>query len=445
MSIDETRKIVEHFESIDWSKRSSIILGTSGNLVLSMLVAAGVPALGYTIPLKAWVVWFAISQPAMFILWVRNRWIAPYDRRTISVGFAIKADQQSANLHKKIGGAFNRHIAEKGLGDYVKLRKLPSDLYFESAKDAEKYLVAKGLRVLIWGEASCGTFDGNQLSVFNLKTTYQHARLDVHEQVKLRNLIGLGAQRGAWAVEHSNSLVGTAVVSQNILEISMLALGICMITAERVEDVERGVRIIENLLRDLEGREEDLNFPNLAAVREKTTLQFIAACQWLVGHYLFSDKDTGKAFDLAKRGLEVRPHAYALNIQMALACWRLDRHSDARRFTNLAASIGSDLAMHKLNLAFFNFYDGKYGYGLKRYKQLPVGVVANNNIITSIEFLEVEFEKTMKPALLFAAGWLNCRYADSVRGKQLLGQFIDIVRDDTSYKPLIREAQRVAG
>lgn len=439
----EAFDLFDYIGDIDWTRRSSLVKGGLAGLVTVAFFAVTLATLGVRLSSFTYLSILGILEACILGLWLYHRLISVFDTKTMSIGFAIQTDSEEASiLYGQLQKAFRQEVGQLRLVDLVRIRKLPSDLRFDKDKAAEKYLMNRGLRVIIWGDTDTVTINRDKVSVFRIKVTYQHQPMDKANSEKLRMTLGRGVRRGVWGIRHDDSLDGLILVGSNVLEISLYTLAVCLISVRQVEFVEHGVKILENLLARLSTKNQDVNFPNLGEVQDQIADLLFSQYSALSTHYLIDKHNPGASYEWAKKAVELHPKDYMANIQAARTAWEIGNEEAAVLYTNKAGSVSPSESLHHLNYGFMRFYEGKYTNGLKQYSKLTNSILAKTNIMEVIEFIERIHDKTHKPALLYAAGWLSVRYGDSSRGSSLLRQFVAENEGDLDLAILIAAAKK---
>lgn len=366
----EAQGLVKLVAGIDWSKKSALGTGTVANFLIIGFLATFFSNIGVKLEPRAYLAGLCVLETVIGTAWVYNRYLRPYDFKTMSVGFAVKTDKGSDELYATLKRSFESYLNEAGMTDIVRLRRLPSDLFPKTDKRAEKYVNDKGLRVLIWGDATTGKVSSDDVSIFKIRVSYQHAPMDELSHLTLAANIGNGVRRGIWAIRHKDSLADTLVVSNNLAEISVYAFALCLISVRQPSSVLNGIRLLEILDIQLNSKVQDTNFPNLNEVKTQIRELLAAQYQAISVYYFFEKHLPQTALEWSQKTLALRPSNYFANINAARFSWELGNRQAAFSYTHKAASLEPRRSLHKLNLAFFYLYGGNYGKALQNYRQL---------------------------------------------------------------------------
>jgi tetratricopeptide (TPR) repeat protein len=192
----------------------------------------------------------------------------------------------------------------------------------------------------------------------------------------------------------------------------------------------------------LKNRQPDVNFPYLQEVKQKTRFLLRDLYSILMAYYWHVRKHLDKSMEYAHKVIKIDENNFNAHLNMAVFYWLKSDKQKAHSHTDRAWRIRPGHPLTRFNKAFFFLHDRNYEQALKQYKRIQY--VGDTNIIDVIEFLEQEYEKAKDNAgFLFAAGWLNLKFADQLRGREQLLEFVAKSTGDSSYSVLIEEAKRV--
>jgi tetratricopeptide (TPR) repeat protein len=439
----EILEIPRELKGLEWiSKRGGFVYALSlfflSSTIISILAETGIP-----ISSKGIIAILLGLQIIHLIIWLIKRNYF-YDANILTVAFAITTEETSQGYYKEIKKKFREQIATYKLQDDVKIKELPPDINFSDAKSAEAFILKKGIRLLVWGDTTEGNLGNALFSQFNVKLSYQyqHGAINKEKQKKFVNDIQMAIQRRMWGIRQPDSFFHLAVVSGNIFEISLYTLGTCLATVPNVSYLLKSVDIFEKLQSILRTRKQDINFPNLQFVKQKTRSFLRDAYTSLLIFYGNPLKNLDKAIEYADKAIKIDENNFNAHQNMAVFQWlKGDKHK-ARFHTERAWRIRPGHPLPRFNKAFLFIYDRKYEPGLKQYKKIQY--TGDTNIVDVIEFLEKEFEKFEDNlGLLFVAGWLNIQYADQIRGNSQIKEFLERAGDYPIYAVLVAEAQKV--
>lgn len=434
-------EILRELRGLEWpSKRGGVVYAFGifllSSAVITILAKTGIVLNTY------WIIGILLGlQLIHMIVWFVKRNFF-YDPSALTIAFAVATEETSQGYYKEIKKKFREQVATYKLQDDIKIKELPTDVAFLDAKSAEAFIVKKGIKLLVWGNTTEGNIGNAPFSQFNVKLSYQHGVIDKEKQKKFTDDIGMAIQRRMWGIRQPDSFHHLIVVSGNILEISLYTLGACLATVPNVNYLLKSVDIFEKLQTILKERNQDINFPNLAFVRQKTRSFLGDSYNFLLMLYWGRMKDLDKAILYADKAIKIDENNFIAHQNMAVFQW-LKRQTDRAKYhTKRAWHIRPGHPLPRFNKAFFFIQEKKFESGLKQYKKIEY--VGDTNIVDVIEFVEKEFENTSDNlGLLFVVGWLNMRYADQVRGVSQLQDFLLKSNGQQEYNPLIVETQKV--
>jgi tetratricopeptide (TPR) repeat protein len=435
--------VTELLARLDWTTKFAPFRVAIISIAGLAALAVAFSQIGLHLPSGWYVIAFTVIMGLAIGYWLYVRWWQPTDTRMLSIGFALDPGEESKELYKGIMSNLQREIEACGLQDIVEVRRLPTDIHFSSNYEAERYLIKKGLRVLMWGDTTSGKAGGESVSVFNVKYSCQHAVRNDDQKAAIKSTLVEGAQRTNWEVRHSDSLLGMKVVASNLAEVSLYVLAISLASTGIVEHVERAVKILENLLSRLQPRKQDPNFPNINDFRRNTSKLLESAYKNLAGYYSVMKRDYAAARGWALKCLELNDNDYDMTLAAARFHWELGNQSAAHTYAKKAHRLKPKAHAPYLNFGFLHFYNEKYVKALACYKKLDERILKETRIVDVVDFLEREYDKTKKEALFFAAGWLSCKFGDRVRGEAMLHEFIQRVEKRGNFGRLALEAQTV--
>lgn len=432
---------------IDWSSKSSLFTASAINFLLIVAIAAGLGQMNIELESKLYIITISVLEILIIVRWVYSRYIHPFDPRALAIGFAIDTPGESQKLYNEIFASFNRYVQQNRLEKLVHIKLLPADIKFKTQSDAQKYLDRKGLRLIIWGDTSRATLDGAGVTIFNINITYNINAKSMDDANQTKQIVDSSIKRKAWSIFDDNSLPGQLVVAENVIEIALFTLSVCLtslyISTRDIRMLSNSTRLLEQLRTQLIPRIPNDNFPNLIEVRNHISESLFMQYSEAASYFTREKRDPEEAYEWAFKAVSLQPHHFGANIQMALSSWLVGDASGARKYSKIAQKIDPKNTLPYLNFAFFHFYNGKHAKALSYYKRLNNKIVKQIYILDVISFLEAEYDKTKKPALLFAAAWLSDKYADSKRAAQMMRTFMDLVDGDNAYIKLLDESKAI--
>jgi tetratricopeptide (TPR) repeat protein len=438
---DNIFPLIEMARKTDWSTKASLAIGSAINFVFLLILATGLKQIGISLPPQYYLYMFVLIEFCIGAQWC-YRLYKIYDKKVMAIAFVLETTDETKNLVEEVKKFFRRSVDSQGIADIVDVRELPGDLKFTANSQAEKYLKAKDLRVLVWGDTTTATVNGVKVSRFNINTTCQYNPVDENRKQDLIQDLESGTRREVWGIQETNSLPGIEVVGGNVLEISLYTLAICLSSVPDIKYAEASARILENLKEGLSKREQNINFPNLNAVNQQISKRLIDLYESISKFYYIEKHDYEQAFLWSKKIHDMQPKSFFANLSLALYSWKKGDQDAAKKYTIEARNIDQGSPLPTLNFGFFSLYNGDFDKGLKNYRKLKSNWIEKTNAVEVVEFLEAEFDSSKKPALLFASGWLNSSFVDYDRGLQQLNDFVALVKDNSEFDVLIKEAKK---
>lgn len=438
---NKSLEIIKALKEFEWQTKVGWLGYTVG---ISTFSLASIIALQkIKIPLDLyWIIGiFIVPQVFHSLVWFIKRNF-PYDSNVLTVAFAIKTEETSKNYYREIKKRFQEQIASYNLQNYLKIKVVPSDINFSEDSSAEKFIVKKGISLLVWGNTIEGNINNAPFTQFNIKFSYLHGVFDKDKQKKFVDDIRDVIQRESWEVWKPNSFHYLVIVSGNVIEISLFILGTCLATIPTINALLKSVDIFEKLGLRLKERMEDVNFPKLKLVKQKVRSFLCDEYTILLIYYWGNQKNIDKAVEFADKAIKIDENNFIAHQNMAMLKWLKGEKKVAKYHTQRAWRIRPGHPLPRFNKAFFYVYERKFELGLKQYKKIQYA--DDTNIVDVIEFIEREFEKTKDNlGLLFSTGWLNIKYADQVRGIAQLQDFLLKTNSNQEYNLLIVETQKI--
>jgi hypothetical protein len=437
--IDDIYKLLEKIYSVEWLTKKGLVVYTSAAFCLAFILLNSFKSIGITFHTSEVIAIILIFLSLHIIIWILYR-NYPYNIEDLNIAFAIKIEENSQNYYREIKKRFRSVIDDQKLSDEVRIIELPSDLNFIGQSSAQNFIEKRGIRIMLWGNASEGFYKGSPLTQFNIKVSYQYFATTRRQKEATESTINDAVQRGIWKVWKPNSHFELLIVTGNILEISLFTLGACLASVPNTRHLEKAVLILEKLEKLIHDRKQDLNFPNLELIKNKLknlTIEVYSSLgliSWLI------DKNLESARDYTLKTLEIDGDHFFAHQNLAMYEWKLGNQSSARAHTEKAARLRPGHALPRFNKAFLHIYDGEYKEGLLIYKKIKNAGGAL--ILPLIDFIESEYDKKRSNlGLLFVIGWLNVQFADNIRGINILKIFCSLANEN-KYDCLIKEAKK---
>lgn len=433
--------VVEKLKSTDWPTWFGLFSYGIGIFLLTIAFLFSLQTINISFGFYVSFAVLLAPQIVHALLWIiRRSYLGDPD--CLTVAFAIETDDSSREYYKEIRKRFQKHLIDFKLNKRLKIKDLPNDIYFNDSEIAEKYINEKGIRLLIWGDTTKGTSGGKEIVNFNIKLSYLYGRQNAEQQRQLSSEIGQAVQRGIWGFPRTESLLGIVIVEGNIIEMSLYALGACLSTVPIIAYQESAVLIFENLLKMLKYKMQNVNFPNVNLVKNIATKSLLKLYNSLLILYGFQLKNRLKAIEYGEKALQLDENDVNAHQNLAFLCWLNGDRMSSERHTKRAADISLNKNLPRINRAFYFMYDRKYEKALNQYRK--ISDTTGTNILDVITFNEGQFENNpQNPGFLFAAGLLNFRFADKIRGKLLLNDFYSTYNLNPEYKVLTAEIKQI--
>lgn len=442
---------------LDWLRKerwSTVdgLIGYSVAIVVTVIISSGIlKYLGVGnalrsmgIPVNVW--WILGSIPLLlllhYLIWLTNR-KGFYTSEKILMVFAIKAGKEQDQFVREMRKNITRQLALNGLSEIIDVSQLAPDVQFATKKDAEDYISKDKVNLMIWGDTTEATNAGSKVTIFHFNISYLFSPLVGDKKANLENDIGNAIQRDPWGIiDHMNSLTGIQLASQNIFEMSLFALGACLVTTPNVIYHLKAVTIFEKLKEQLKQRRGDPNFQQAKFMLRQVNFLLTTIYVGLSYYYVFEEGNYEKGIDYAEDALLIEQNNFGAHLNLANYYWKTNQEKLSRQHAKAADKIQPTSDLVRLNRAFFHFYDRRFASGLKLYKKLKD--FGNVNTLAICEFVEDEYEKHPdNHSLLFAFSWLSIQFGDEGRGKEGMKKFLSVVGDDSQYEDLTLEAKTI--
>ncbi|MAG44765.1 hypothetical protein CL633_02645 [bacterium] len=392
-----------------------------------------------------------ISQVIYLASWLLKRTLF-YDADILTVAFAISTDKKTKNYYKELKQRFNDWIQLLKLENIIKLKELPDIPIFKSNKDAEKFIIENGIRLLIWGNTYEESMVKNEPFVkFNVKFSYQYSYFQAKKKSTekkyrkvVKSKIDKAAQRKYWGIWRPNSAYQLEIVSGNIIEISLFIVGFCLATMPdfSLNYLRKAIKVFEKLEKLLKTKKQDDNLPNLNQIRDQVRSMLIKSCEQCMDIYWNHQRDLENAIKYAEKIIKLDENNFGAHQNLAPFKWKKGEQDAARYHTKRAWKISPGHPLTRFNRGFLYFYDKNFKSGLNQYKKIKTD--EHTNILNVVEFIEEEFEQRKDNlGLLFAAVWLNIKFADLGRGVKQLNKFLVKAKNQDEYSFLINEAEKL--
>ncbi len=389
--------------------------------------------------LSFWIILFEVLHS---IVWVISKLIyrkvfLTGDR--ILVAFAITIDKDSKDVVEKTIKEFRRNIYSVDQTNF-RVETYPQEVSFKENRAAEKYAKNNGVDLLIWGDTESGTDKGEKITILHPSFTFHLRTFGTDENVrelqlkKFLKTIEPIVKGKKLSINHTSTLPSIKIVSDNLSAVSLYMISKCLMSFGYLE---MAYKYLLRLREEITNESEYLDKKLIDELSKRLSLQL---AEFLSYYFSVISIDHDKASYYCQQALSLNPGSLPALVNYARLLWLQGKRSQARQLSVLAwrTHPGNDII--RCNLAFFALVEGKYKKAIKSYNSIKRDV--QTNILDVIEFLEREFESSNDLALLFGAGYLNIRSADTERGKQLLQKFVEkaTAQNPGKFSPLIRRS-----
>lgn len=444
-------EILDRIRKENWSTTDGLIYYSVGIFLLTSVAVFFLKELGVGnalrvvgIPVNVWWILTVIILIELlhFSLWKVKR-SGFYTSEKLLLVFAIKAGKESDTYVKEIKKNIRRQLAMNGLSDTIDVDQLPPDVEFSSPQKAEKYAGDKNINFLLWGDTTEATRSGSKITVLNLNISYIFAALMPQQKAALMKDIGQALQKEPWGeIDQMNSITGIQIATENIFEISLFTLGVCLITSPNVAYHLKAINILEQLKKQLRSRRGDTTFPQAKFVLDKVNYLLLDNYVALSYYYVFVEHNYEKGIEFGEKALLIDQQNFGAHLNLANYYWKTGNEKLSRQHAKSASKIHPSSNLGRLNRAFFRFFDRNFAGGLRSYKKLST--LENAPVLAVCEFVEEEYEKHQDNlGLLFAFSWLSINFGDEGRGKERMKEFLSKASNDDEYTELVHEAQNI--
>lgn len=355
-------------------------------------------------------------------------------RDKVSILFAVKVEEESKVIYRELLKSFRREVKNANLNNLFEI-KILEDIEFTQEK-AEKYVVEERVNLLIWGDTEELSFKGEPVTDLHLNFTYWY-KASPSRRPAFRRVIDEGIRNRAWDIFHLNKLPTLRIVSENLSESSIFIIAGCLVS---FGFLKIAFDLLSLLHKKIEGITNKSVFPNYSNFKRMIKNHLLQLGYLLCFAFLKKD-NFSEAKKYGLESLRFNSSFFPALLNLALVFWRSGDRIKAEEFSRKAYKADPSNTLNRFNKAFFFMLQGKYKKAAVQYKKISA-IPSGTNILDIIDFLESEFKRrTDEPGLLFAAGYLNCEFADKKRGRQQLSKFLELARAETKYAPLVNLAR----
>ncbi len=365
----------------------------------------------------------ALPYIAYLFLWTVFRWIKSFSYTACSIGIAIEHNSENLRVYEESVARAKKALGQLGV---PKLKVIIyDDHHFDNDNEASKFLDDKGLTILIWGRINNGTRNSKSLSTFEVRTTYHVEALvpdkKQFEQI-LRN-IETGSRREKWTVDLVNSENDISIIKENIVEIGMFALGICLSYFPTSEIQQLGLQTLMELKNKYFSKGgNNISRRNAIIVTDN----IVKALLVQNAEVAILNKRFGRAIEILQDIILIFPNDQDAHILLGYSLWKNGQKKDAKECADKLWRLNPGSPPGRINKAFFSITKKQYKIALKQYKTLRTLGIGNVESLWSIEFLNEEYKKNNSElGYLFGSGFLSIYWGEKEMGLADLKKFAE--------------------
>lgn len=431
-SIPDLRQLNQDFLK-GWETRIGFlrIAGTLAIVIPGFIKAIALIA-GVTISWFYYIGSMAAAFVISFIAWFlcRRRWLC---RDKIRMAIHPQLIEQDKNFEKILRNS----IKSGHLGHLFKIYTIPSDVHFDDRVGAEKYVRDHHLNLVIWGDCLAGQENGNDVLQYILHFSYSFSYIDNNAE-SLRYALNkdfqsISVQR-YWRVQRENALIEMQVMGNNLAEISLYVIGVCLLSKG---EIKKGVLIFEDLFKRLNCAEKRKTQIYAKVKNHLISLcNFISVIEWAE----MRNKKTSRIY--AEKVLAIDDNNYDCHARIALYDYLDGNLLGSRRHVKRCETIDRRHPCTLLDKAFFCILDKKYKSAAKIYKRLSNMPVDGFMAFETAAFLEEEYEKKKEVAFLFGIGMLTLQFVGhNEYGITRLKEFLELAKGHKEYEDFHGKAE----
>ncbi len=427
---DTTIKFDEYF-SKRWPTKVGLLIGSfvllSSFLYLEKLF---IDVTKCNIPLYVNCLAVLLLLSIHFYLWAikSGRVILRFiNRIRIAIQPDLLADEN--NLKNILQIMLKRHR----LGYLFNIIVLPSDQEIHHASIAERYLSSRGIDLLIWGNSVLAREEGREVRQYFIWFSYSFRNPSI-KSLLIKDF-GEAIKERYWKVNRENSLSEIGILAENISDICLYIIAICLLTRGRVN---YGMRLLEDL------------YTQICSNPKK---KFLQICPRLKNHLISlynllankawrEEKDRKKAALLSQKTLSLDENNYDCHARLALIEYLNGNIISSRRHVKRCRNIDPRNPCTLFDQAFYYILDKKYDKAMARYRRLEHLLVDGLMAFEVAVFLEEEFRQNRKEiGFLFAAGFVNYRFVVHKEiGLEQLRRFLKLAKGKAEYEDFYNKA-----
>ena len=356
----------------------------------------------------------------------------------ILVVSSIKTEEKAHYYLKSIWHYLHTELIDLDILPLFSIRHIGHDRFRQDLREAHHYREANNIDILIWGNAQNLKERGKDVAPFKLYFTYgvKFSRADQKIQLALDSALFVGDKQ--WLVYDEDSRTYTATVTNDLLEVTFIFLGISFMMLGKLD---LSIKILQRAIILLDKKNEQTP---IGVAKRKRAKDLLSEAIWEEFNEIRSG-DKLRALGLMKRFLDLNPRSFPAHIGIARIEYELGNTNGAIEWTKKAREIEPRNPVLFINFAFLRILEKKYDRAARWYNKIALRRHIDTNFGEIIEFLGQHYDKEQdEHAYLFAMGVINFFHLDKGTGKNQLRNFINIA-SDPRYGGMVRLASQYLG
>lgn len=375
---------------------------------------------------------------AVWLIW--RQIIVPRDDAVIVI-FAPWAEADHHDVVRRLHSQFNIELAARGLGKQIHSKLLPPEETILNNVDANRIMLERGSRLVIFGRVAKGGLKGKKTEGFSeISFSIRHiiAPEDAH-------LLASSFSIEDFQVLDENSFIDSRFASDNLSNCACAFIGMGL-TAERKYDAAR--EIWQNLFQ----KSKAMANQQISEKQKKFSLfisrwfQWNEYC-WLLDYYNQNliDKITSRSADQVaaicqqrlKSVLELNPKSPDyLHFQAILHFHRGDTRDALNTIGEIEKIIPQGISP-LFSRAFLTLWQRKYKPALKCFKRLTKLNCPSPFVLSVIAFYEsLIAQYPDRHELKFGSAFVNDLFCDEKIAQENYQKFLEVAKNTSAYAPL---------
>lgn len=321
------------------------------------------------------------------------------------------------------------------IGHIFDIRLLPADHELLDSNKTEKYLLSKGLDLVVWGTAVRALENGKEVTKYLICFSYQF------NNPRIRNLLIKDfdevIKERYWKVNRENSLNEISVLAENISDICLYMISICLLTRGRVN---YGLNVLEDLYR-----KACANPIKRDLFCSKIKNHLISLNNLLATKAWREEKNKEKAIFFSNRTLVLDENNYDCHARLALLEYLNGNIISSWRHVKRCRRIDPRNPCTLFDQGFLYILDKKYDKAMGRYRKLEHSLVDGLLAYEVAVFLDEEYKKnSFEIGFLFASGFVNYKFVIHKKvGLEQLKRFMKLAEAKNEYSDFYNKAKAI--